>query len=101
MDGLERFYNATDNVAADIDEQLAKIVGNLCQNTLSEDKFKDKMAAYVRSANCPALAVTKVNPLIWDKLSSATRSADIKVVLRLRMTYLGHLRAIARTGMIN
>ena len=25
----------------------------------------------------------------------------IKVVLRLRMTYLGHLRAIARTGMIN
>ena len=78
LDGLERFYNATDNVAADIDEQLAKIVGNLCQNTLSEDKFKDKMAAYVRPANCPALAVTKVNPLIWDKLSSATRSADIK-----------------------
>ena len=78
LDGLERFYNATDNVAADIDEQIAKIVGNLCQNTLSEDKFKEKMAAYVRPANCPALAVTKVNQLIWDKLSSATRSADIK-----------------------
>ena len=55
--GLERFY-------ADIDEQLAKIVGKLCQNALSEDKLKDKMAAYVRPANCPALAVTKVNPLI-------------------------------------
>ena len=78
LDGLERFYNATDNVAADIDEQLAKIVGNLCQNALSEDKFKDKMADYVRPAKCPALAATKVNPLIWDKLSSATRSADIK-----------------------
>ena len=25
----------------------------------------------------------------------------VKVVLRLRMTYLGHLRAIAPTGMIN
>ena len=27
--------------------------------------------------------------------------SPFKVVLRLRMTYLGHLRAIARTGMIN
>ena len=40
--------------------------------------------------------------ILLDKLIHYTAIRKLfKVVLRLRMTYLGHLRAIAPTGMIN
>ena len=37
------------------------------------------MAAYVRPGNCESLTLTRVNPEIWEKLSLATRSSDIKL----------------------
>ena len=51
----------------------------LCQKRLSDDVVKGKLAAYVRPGNCPTLTVTRVNPEIWSKLSSVTRSRDIKI----------------------
>ena len=33
----------------------------------------------MRPGNCPTLTVTRVNPEIWSKLSSVTRSRDIKI----------------------
>ena len=77
--GLAQFYGESENVAADIDDQLAKIVGGLTANKLAEDKLRDKLEAYARPGNCPGLVVARVNPEIWDKLSPGTRSADIKL----------------------
>ena len=77
--GLEAFYDASEQVAPDVDGQLAKIVGNLCGTKLFDDKLKEKMAAYVRPGNCESLTLTRVNPEIWEKLSPATRSSDIKL----------------------
>ena len=77
--GLEQFYKASENVVADIDDQLAKIVGGLSANKLAEDKLRDKLETYARPGNCPGLVVARVSPEIWDKLSPGTRSADIKL----------------------
>ena len=39
--------------------------------------------------------------IIFSRSMTTNSVNSVKVVLRLRMTYLGHLRAIAPTGMIN
>ena len=76
--GLASFYTNRDRVAADIDEQLASIVGNLAKSRLADDKLKEKLEGYVRPANCETLVATRVNPEIWEKLSAATKSRDLK-----------------------
>ena len=78
LTGLERFYNVADTVGADVDQQLATIVTNLAKNRLPEEKLKEKLATYVRPGNCEALTVTRVNGEIWEKLSAATKSRDLK-----------------------
>ena len=45
--------------------------------------------------------ITDVIIYVIDCLLCNAGYCNIKVVLRLRITYLGHLRAIAPTGMIN
>ena len=64
--------------SADIDDQLAKIVGGLSANKLAEDKLRDKLEAYANPGNFPGLVAARINPEIWDKLSPGTRSADIE-----------------------
>ena len=78
--GLEIFYNVVDTVILDVDQQLATIVNNLTKNRLPEEKLKEKLATYDRpgTCECEGLTVTRVNPDIWEKLSSATTSHDLK-----------------------
>ena len=57
LTGLAQFYGESENVAADIDDQLAKIVGGLSANKLAGDKLRDKLEAYARPGNCPGLVV--------------------------------------------
>ena len=52
LTGLNQFYGTSENVAVDIDDQLAKIVGGLSANKLAEDKLRDKLEAYPRLENC-------------------------------------------------
>ena len=52
LTGLQQFYGASENVAVDIDDQLAKIVGGLSGNKLAEDELRDKLEAYPRPENC-------------------------------------------------
>lgn len=79
LTGLEAFYDASEHLAPEIDGQLANIVSSLCKTKMADDKLKEKMSAYVRPANCETLVLTRVNPEIWEKLSPATRSNDIKM----------------------
>ena len=75
----KEFYDSRENVAPNVDGKLANIVRNFCQNKMSEDKLKEKLTSYVRPGNCAALALTRVNPEIWEKLSPISRSNDIKL----------------------
>ena len=53
--------------APGVDEHMAKIVQGLLRERLNTPE------------NCECLTSTKVNHLIWDKLKSDTRPADIKL----------------------
>ncbi|XP_028517175.1 uncharacterized protein LOC114575812 [Exaiptasia diaphana] len=46
---------------------------------LSDEVLTETQNRYNRPENCDCLETTKVNHLIWDKLKSETRSADIKL----------------------
>ena len=94
---LEQFNGGTEKLGVDIDAQLAGIVGNLMRSRLSDDKLRDKMSLYVRPGNCPSLNPTRVNPEIWDKLSNATRSRDLKAH-RVQSAIVQAIVAIASAG---
>ena len=77
LTGLKHFYNVVDTVDSDVDQQLVTIVNNLTKNRLPEEKLKEKLPTYVCQGNCEGHTVTRVNPEIWEKLSSVTKSRNI------------------------
>ena len=76
LDSIEQFYGTAQ--LTDIDPQLAKIVGNLTKVHLPDDKLREKQSAFLTPGNCPALVPVRVNPEIWDKLATNTKSRDVK-----------------------
>ena len=79
LTSLAQSYDNKEKLAPDVHDQLAGIITTLCQKRLTDDVVKGKLAAYVRPCNCPILSVVKVNQEVWSKLSSVTRSRDIKI----------------------
>jgi hypothetical protein len=61
-----------------VNEKLATIVNNVGVNKMSETRMKEQLENIKRPENFKYLAVTKVNPEIWSKLSQPTRSRDLK-----------------------
>ena len=79
LTSLAQSYDVKEKLAPEVHDQLAGIITTLCQKRLTDDVVKGKLAAYVRPANLPSLSVVKVNHEVWSKLSSVTRSRDIKI----------------------
>ena len=48
-----------------------------------EEKLKEKLSHIIRPANCDSLVTTKVDELIWQRLTPQTRSFDSTVGLKL------------------
>ena len=46
---------------------------------LSEDNAKEKLGKYNRPQNCENLVTTRVNPEIWAKMRSSSKSRDLKM----------------------
>ena len=63
----------------DIDKDLATILNGSMTKTLHHEKLKSLMDQYSRPNNCGSLAVPKVNPEVWAKMTPQTRSKDIKL----------------------
>ncbi|PFX24171.1 hypothetical protein AWC38_SpisGene11235 [Stylophora pistillata] len=68
-----------DTTGPDIDKELAAIANGSMTKALPEDKLKAARDKYPRSKNCESDIVPKVNPEIWTKLTSNTRSKDTKL----------------------
>ena len=62
-----------------VNEKLAAIVNKMARSKLADDKLKEKLTQYTRNKNCEKLVEMKVNPVIWAKISPATRSQDLKL----------------------
>ena len=78
LSALEKFYGAADNTGPDIDPQLARIVENFVKVRLTDDKLKEKLTAGLVPKNCGCLMATRVNGEILEKLTTNSKSRDIK-----------------------
>ena len=78
LSALEKFYGVADTTGPDIDPQLARIVESFIIVRLTDEKLKEKLTAGLVPKNCECLKATRVNPEIWDKLSTTSKSRDIK-----------------------
>ena len=62
-----------------INAKLAALVDKMVKTSLSEEKTKEKNEKYNRPEICENLINTRVNPEIWSKIRSNTRSRDLKM----------------------
>lgn len=62
-----------------VNTQLATLVDKMVKTMLSEDNSKEKLAKYNRSQNCENFESTKVNPEIWGKMRSNSKSKDLRM----------------------
>ena len=51
----------------------------MVKTKLSEENAKDKLAKYIRPRNCENLVNTRVNPQIWAKTRSSSKSRDLRM----------------------
>lgn len=62
-----------------MDTKLAKMINNLLTTKHPEEKLKEKQTFYSRPENCDKMVSMRVNPEIWDKISPASRSRDLRL----------------------
>ncbi|XP_033730056.1 uncharacterized protein LOC117319330 [Pecten maximus] len=72
-------YACNDTTGPDVDPKLATLLTNVLSQNVTEEKIKPLMEKYNRPGNVELLQCTKVNPEIWGKIRTTTRSRDIKL----------------------
>ena len=87
----------SDNVGPEIDAQLAKIVSGFVTTRLPDDKLKEKLTACLAPKNCAGIVSPRVNPEIWEKLSTQTKSRDV-TSQRTQNALVGAIAEIAVTA---
>ena len=62
-----------------INAELANVVNAMVKEGLSEEKLQEKLNKYHRPENCESLTKVRVNQSIWDHLTPAVRSQDVRL----------------------
>jgi len=62
-----------------VNEQFASILKEVMREKLNDEVLTETKNRYIRPENCECLEPTKVNHLIWDKLTHNTRSNDLNL----------------------
>jgi len=76
---LSKIYDSEGAVSDPVSSQLANLVDKMVKTMLSEDNAKEKLGKYNRPQNCENLVSTRVNPEIWAKMRSSSKSRDLKM----------------------
>ena len=76
---LSKLYESEGTVSDPINAKLASLVDKMVKTSLSDEEIKEKHEKYNRPENCENLINTRVNPEIWSKVRSNTRSRDLKM----------------------
>ena len=72
-------YDLDEACSGDVGPKLAKIINKMIRTKLSDEKLKEKLSNCSRPGNCENVTGTKVNPEVWSKIRSGTRSRDLKL----------------------
>jgi hypothetical protein len=70
--------DVSEQMGAAVHSGLAPIVDGLLGSKLSDEKWREKVGKYPRPQNLGNLRTPRVNPLIWNQLSSGVRTNDAK-----------------------
>lgn len=77
---LAKLYESEGSVSDPLSNaKLANLVDKMVKTSLSEEQLKEKHAKYNRPQNCENLIGTRVNPEIWSKIRSNTKTKDLKM----------------------
>jgi len=76
---LSKIYDSEGAGSDSVSSQLANLVNKMVITMLSEDNAKEKLGKYYRPQNCENLVSTRVNPEIWAKMRSSSKSRDLKM----------------------
>ena len=76
---LSKIYASEGAVSDAASTQLANLVDKMVKTKLSEENAKDKLAKYNRPQNLENLVSTRVNPQIWAKMRSSSKSRDLRM----------------------
>jgi len=68
-----------EETSAEVDGELASIINSVLKDGLPEEKLQDKLNKYHRSKSCENLTKVRVNQAVWDNLSPAVCSQDVKL----------------------
>ena len=62
-----------------INAELANVVNAMVKEGLPEEKLQEKLNKYHRPENCESLTKVRVNQSIWDHITPAVRSQDVRL----------------------
>ena len=62
----------------DVNEQMGAKIDERLGSKISDDKWKEKVGKHPRPQNLANLRTLRVNPLIWNQISSGARTNDAK-----------------------
>ncbi|XP_068745049.1 uncharacterized protein [Montipora capricornis] len=62
-----------------VNAELANVVNAMVKEGLPEEKLQEKLNKYHRPENCESLTKVRVNQSIWDHLTPAVRSQDVRL----------------------
>ena len=74
-----KIYDSEGAVSDAVSTQLTNLVDKMVKTKLTEENAKDKLAKYNRPQNCENLVSTRVNPQIWAKMRSSSKSRDLRM----------------------
>ena len=67
---IEQSLSQNERTDYPVSEKLARIASQTWLQKPNDDQLKEKLTTYSRPANCEKLAVTQVNPEIWENLTA-------------------------------
>ena len=79
LDQFEAEFVDEEIRAPPVSDKLAHLVNGILAKKAGEDKIKTKMDAFPAPENIQGLITPKVNPEVWGKLKTETRSRDVKL----------------------
>ncbi|KAJ8026652.1 Vesicle transport protein SFT2A [Holothuria leucospilota] len=92
--GVALKFAAPSDEGTPLDSELAGSVNFLLTNKLEEKQLTETGQKYLRPSNCDFLVVPKVNPVIWEHLTPATRSNDAR--LQRSLFLMGPMKQLQR-----
>ena len=84
-----------DETGPDISQELASLVNQFVKEGIVDEKLSEKLKNHPRPKNCDTLSKVSVNKVIWDKLTSNTRSQDVKLQ-KVQTTIIAAISAVAK-----